>query len=62
MGVQQVLAGYKAQQFVLNLDHVFAWRQAGAIADAEYVCVHGHGHLTKCRVENHVGGFASDTR
>jgi hypothetical protein len=52
---------YALEQFSLNLQGVFTNCQAGSIGDTEYVCVHGHGRLSECRVQNNVGGFPTNT-
>lgn len=61
MRVEQVLSGYKFHQLLFNLDHVFAWSNAGAVAYPENMRVYGHRQLAKSSVENNVCGFAADT-
>ncbi|MNL76409.1 hypothetical protein D3C87_2023730 [compost metagenome] len=61
MRIEQVLPGHELHQFRLDLDHILARSNPGTVADPENMGVHGHGQLTECRIEHHVGRFATDT-
>ncbi len=59
--VFQVFGGHTLQQFLFHFQRRFAWGQAGAVAQAEDVGVHGHGRFTKGHVEHHVRCLAAHT-
>ncbi|MNF78747.1 hypothetical protein D3C84_609400 [compost metagenome] len=62
MGVEQVILGHELHQFILDLDHILAGRDAGAVADSKNVGVHGHRQLAECSIEHNVGGLATNAR
>ena len=53
---------HMAKQFLLDLNDVFPFGDAGSVRDAKDVGVHGHGGLTKRCVEDHIGRFSADPR
>ena len=62
MRVAQQRGGDALDQPVLNRAHGPARRQAGAVAQAEDVGVHGHGAFPEHHVQHHVRGLAADAR
>ena len=61
MGVEQVLLGHEFHQLFLDFHHILAGSNASPVADPENMRVDGHGQLTECGIEYHIGGFAADT-
>ena len=53
--------GHAFVEFLLDGQHSFPERKAGAVADAEDMGIDGKGFLTKGRVHNDVGGLSPDT-
>lgn len=46
-------------ELLFNRQWRFAFGEAGAISNAEDVCVDREGFGTECRVHHDIGGFAS---
>lgn len=49
------------EQFLFDLEHVLARRQAGAVTDTEDMCIHGNGRMAEGGVQYHIGGLTPDT-
>ena len=62
MGVQEVILRHEFDQFALDLEHVLAGRNFGAVGNTEDVGVDCHGELAKRRVQHHIGRFAANAR
>src|SRR6266851_6436730 len=63
--VVRVLAealGDELEKFVLDLAHILARCEAGAVGDAKDVRVHRDGRMAEGGVEDHVGGLPADSR
>ncbi len=60
VGVEQVVLGHAPQQRLLDLQHVLARREPGAVGQPEDVSVDRHRRLAEDGVEHHVGGLAAD--
>lgn len=54
--------GRQAHKSLLDFERCFAFGDAGAIRDAEYVRVDGNSRFAKSGVENDVGRFATYAR
>src|SRR2546422_10358359 len=62
--VVRVLAealGHDLEELVLDLPHVLARREAGAVGDSKDVRVHRDGRMAEGGVEDHVGRFRADS-
>ncbi|GIX38636.1 MAG: hypothetical protein KatS3mg127_1875 [Silanimonas sp.] len=59
VGVLLELGWHHLQQFFLHRVHGLARGEAGAVGDAEDVCVHRDGRFAKSSVQYHVGGLAA---
>src|SRR2546422_4568526 len=63
--VVRVLAealGHELEELVLDLAHVLARREAGAVGDSKDVRVHRDGRMAEGGVEDHVGRDRKSTR
>lgn len=60
MGVEHEFIGHAFEQVLLDLIDIFARREAGAVGNAEDMCIHGHCGLAEDDVQNNIGGFAPD--
>ena len=61
MGVAFPFRRNGTEEFVLDLARGFACGQAGAVGKAKDMGVHGDGRLPPDRVEDDVGGFATNS-
>ena len=62
MGVALKLVRRHFFQLLFHIQHSFAWRQSGAVADAEEMGIDGNGGHPEGDIEDDVGGFAPNTR
>lgn len=60
MGVFFVFVRRHAQQFLFDFNDGFAWRQAGAVAEAENMRVDGDCGLAEGGVKYDIGGLAAN--
>src|SRR5712692_5213164 len=62
--VVRVLAealGNELEELVLDLPHVLARREAGAVGDSKDMRVHRNGRMAEGGVEDHIGRFPADS-
>ena len=62
MRILAVFLRHLLEQFFLHGEYVFSRGQSRAIGHTEDMCIHGDRRMTEGGIENHVGGFASNTR
>ena len=60
MCVQFKLIGHEFKQFLLHFQYIASGGDVGSVGDAEDVCIHGDGRVTKGGVKDDIGGLATD--
>jgi len=60
MGLLQPFFRGHFQKLQFRIQHIFPWREARPVGEAEHMRIYGDGRLIETLVQDHIGGFTTD--